>query len=370
MNMPTLTLAQHAGPLTRLIFGERGSSALARDTDHVFMWILAFDVFWFVLLMGLMFFWVVKYRRRPGVPAQRSPHHNTRLELVWTIVPSLFLGAMFYFGFDGYITKIVAPTNAETISVVGQKWQWVITYANGVNPLGREDKGGKTDVPVILVPVGRPVQFRMTSVDVLHSFWIPDFRFKFDVMPNRYTNFWITAEEPGDHWVFCAEYCGDYHSEMASILRAVPADEYDATLKQWFMEAGAATPAERGQKLVMVNGCATCHTINGQPSVGPTWLNAWGYEAPLADGTSIPADDSQAWDNYIRESIINPSAKIHAGFPSPSPMTSYAGAFNEEQLGWIVAYIKSLSDKATPPPAEGEAPVPPAEGDAPATPEQ
>ncbi len=346
MNMPILTLAPKAGPLTRLIFGERGSSALARDTDSVFMWILAFDAFWFVLLMGLMLFWVVKYRRRPGVPAQRSPHHNTRLELVWTIVPSVFLGAMFYYGFQGYMTKIVAPTNAETITIEGKKWMWVATYDNLANPPERIGIGANNDAPIIYIPVGRPIQFRMTSTDVLHSFWLPDFRFKFDVMPNRYTNFWIQAEEPGDHWIFCAEYCGDYHSEMSALLRAVPADEYDALKASWSVDWSLPKTVLGEQFARNKGGCFACHSVDGSPLIGPTWKNAWGYAAPLADGSSIPADNPQAWDNYFRESIVNPTAKIHAGFPPV--MSNFAGAFSEQELDCMLAYFQSLSDKTAP----------------------
>jgi cytochrome c oxidase subunit 2 len=348
MNIPMLTLTQQAGPLKRLIYGKQvAASELARETDAVFMAILYFDIFWFVMLMGLMFYWVVKYRRRPGVPAQRTAHHNTRLELVWTIVPSVFLGAMFYYGFDGYLAKLVAPTHAETINIEGRKWDWVATYDNGANPPKKMQIGGKNEAPIIYIPVGRPVQFRMTSQDVLHSFWIPDFRFKFDVMPNRYTNFWIEAEEPGVHWIFCAEYCGDYHSEMAAQLKAVPADEYDRLKGEWAIDL-SLPPAVLGEQMVRTRGgCIACHTIDGATSVGPTWLNAWGYEVVLTDGNVIPGDDPEAWDNYIRTSILNSNAQVHAGFPAV--MSSFAGVFSEQELGWIVEYIKSLSDKSVPP---------------------
>lgn len=348
MNSLPLTLAQTAGPLERMIFRNPGASDLAHQTDKIFLWILYFCIFWFVVLMGLMVFWVVKYRRRPGVPAQRSAHHNAPLELVWTIVPSVFLGAMFYFGFRGYVSKLVAPSNAEVINVTGQRWDWIITYGNGVNPQEKTEVGGNQSAPIILVPVGRPVQFRMTSIDVLHSFWIPDFRFKFDVMPNRYTSFWIKAEEPGDHWVFCAEYCGERHSEMSAIMRAVPADEYDATLAKWFNETGNLPDWQRGQRLVQgKGGCAACHSINGAPGVGPTWKNSWGEPVKFADGSTLPGDDADAWNNYILESVKNPNAKIVAGFPSPSPMPSYAGIFTDQEIRYIAAYIESLSDKGS-----------------------
>lgn len=357
-SLPILTVTPDIGPLTRLVFGERGAWSIARESDDIMMWIFGFNIIWFVFLMALMFYWSVRYRRRPGVPPQRSPHHNTPLELVWTIVPSLFLGYMFYRGFASYIANIVAPTHAEVINIQGLKWKWTATYDNGANPPDTVTRAGLPAVPVIYVPVGRPVQFRMTSADVLHSFWLPDFRFKFDVIPNRYTTYWIEAEEPGEHWIFCAEYCGDYHSEMAAMLVALPAAEYDALKSSW---AVSGTPVERGKAMVeRKGGCYACHSLDGSKIIGPTWLNAWGYEVPLADGSVIPADNPEAWDNYARESIVNPSAKIHAGFQPV--MSSYAGVFTDEELDWVIAYIRSLSDKS-PEAAAGETPP---EGEAPA----
>lgn len=354
MNTCASTIATQSSWLTQKIFGAPGASELARESDSIFMWIFYFSLFWFVLLMALMIYWVIRYRRRPGVPIERTPHHNTNLELAWTILPSLFLGYMFYIGFQAYIEHMVAPTNAEVINVQGRKWMWTITYPNGANPAENTVVGGNEQAPIIYIPVGRPVQFRMTSSDVLHSFWIPDFRFKQDVIPNRYSSFWIQAEKPGDHYLFCAEYCGDKHSEMNGIIRAVPADQYDALIAEW--NTGGGTPAEQGKRLVeSKGGCIACHSINGTPGIGPTWKDAWGNEVTLTDGSKIPADDPDAWDNYIRESIVNPNAKVHNGFAPV--MTPFAGVFTEEELGHIVEYIKSLSSKApnTDTPAENPA---------------
>jgi cytochrome c oxidase subunit 2 len=348
-----ITPVQEVGPVQRFIFGNHGASALARESDGIMMWIFWFNVIWFVFLMALMFWWSIRYRRRPGVPPQRSAHHNTPLELAWTIVPSLFLGYMFYRGFSGYIGGIVAPSNAEIIDIRGMKWKWTATYDNGANAPDSMDAGGLKALPIIYVPVGRPVLFRMTSNDVLHSFWIPDFRFKFDVIPNRYTNYWINAEEPGEHWIFCAEYCGDYHSEMAARLVAIPAADYDARKAGWAIDR-SKPPHVLGKQMVDTKGgCIACHSLDGQKIIGPTWRNAWGYEVPLADGSTIPADDPGAWDNYIRESIVNPTGKIHAGYPPV--MSSFAGEFTDEEIGWIIAYIRSLSDKAPAPEAGGDA---------------
>jgi len=337
------TPAPAVGPLQRLVFGGHGASALARESDSIMMWIFGFNVIWFVFLMALMCWWAVRYRRRPGVPPLRSAHHNTPLELVWTIVPSLFLGYMFYRGFSGYIGGMVAPSNAEVIDIRGMKWKWTATYDNGANAPDSVDAGGLRGIPIIYVPAGRPVLFRMTSNDVLHSFWIPDFRYKFDVIPNRYTSYWINASAPGEHWIFCAEYCGDYHSEMAARLVALPPAEYDELKAGWAIDR-SQPPEVLGKMMVETRGgCIACHSLDGSKVIGPTWLNAWGYEVPLADGTKIPADDPAAWDEYIRESIVNPNAKLHAGYPPV--MSSFAGVFTDEEIGWIIAYMRSLSDK-------------------------
>ncbi|GIK19332.1 MAG: cytochrome c oxidase subunit 2 [Phycisphaerales bacterium] len=341
MTATTLTtLAQRTGPVHDMFF--RGSAAWDKGvaTDSLFMWVFWFSTFWFVLLMGLMVWWVYKYRRRPGVPAPRSVSHNAPLEVVWTVVPSLFLGYIFFRGFHAYIDKLVPPADSIEIVVKGMKWNWTATYPNGaISP--ETTHLGASNVPVIVLPAGRAIRFKMYSDDVIHSFWIPDFRMKFDVMPNRYTSFWIQPMQPGEtHWVFCAEYCGDQHSEMAAVIRVVTEAEYNDLVGQWGMVGG--TPQEMGERAARKHGCFACHSIDGTRNVGPTWRNAYGNPVPLADGSSIPGDDRTAWDNYIRESILVPGAKLHAGYPNQ--MNSFQGIITEDEILWITAYIRSLSD--------------------------
>jgi len=363
MNIPlcTLTLSQHVGPLVRAIFRMPGASASAHDTDAIWWFIFWFDTLWFVFLMGIMIFWTIKYRRRQGHEAPiRSLTHNTPLELVWTIVPSLFLGYMFFKGFEAYAGKLVAPTDAQIVDIVGQQWNWSAIYPNG-GAASEKTHVGNTDVPVIHVPVGRATLFRISSNDVIHSFWIPDFRVKFDAIPNHYTSFNITPEAEGEHWIFCAEYCGDFHSEMAAILKVVSEEEYQRILKE--ADTGGITGAALGKKIVEgAGGCRACHTIDGTRLIGPTWKNAWGYEVPLSDGSTIPADDPAAWDNYIRESIIDPGAKKRVGFATGAQMPSFAGRFSDEELAGIIAYIRSLSDKSTPTTPTTPTTPPPAQG--------
>ncbi|MEM7754905.1 MAG: c-type cytochrome, partial [Planctomycetota bacterium] len=269
----------------------------------------------------------------------------------------------FLLGFWTYIDKQIAPSNAIELKVSGWKWGWNITYPDGEEspwqvPLdpGHTVNNG-AGVPVFVVPENTPIKLRMSSQDVLHSFWIPDFRVKMDLFPNRYTGYTFkTPELKGgddyqDHWIFCAEYCGDFHAEMGAILRVVPKTEYGTILASW--DVGNKSPVEIGQA-VAAGRCYICHSIDGSAGTGPTWLNLYGYEQPMADGSQVLADE-----DYLRESILVPTAKIHAGYPANMP--SFQGQLSEAQLDGVIQYIRTLSDKWEPP-VEGEGEV--GDGDA------
>jgi cytochrome c oxidase subunit 2 len=352
--------------LEGLIFRGRPMGAAAAETDSLFMLILWFSTFFFVLLMGLMIYWgFFKYRRRPGVPAPRSVSHNGPLEIFWTVVPSSALLVIFLFGLWTYTDRQIASGNAINLTVKAWKWGWGVTYPNGAESQWalRLDPGGTQQVPVFVVPQDTDIAFTMISQDVIHSFWIPDFRVKMDVFPNRYTGYTFrTPTLPADvdyedHWIFCAEYCGDLHSDMAAVLRVVRHGDYvDITENKW--ATGDLTPVEIGQR-VYVSKCATCHSVDGSGNVGPTWKGLYGADVPLADGRTVKGDE-----NYIRESILEPGAKLHAGYANQMP--SFQGLLNDAQLEGLIAYIRSLGDGAgggeTPPAEGGEA----APGDAPA----
>lgn len=359
------TLAADQGWLHKLIFRSVPGSDAAAWSDALFMMIFWFSVFFFVLLMGLMVYWTIKYRRRPGVPAPVSPHHNTPLEIIWTVVPSSALLVIFLLGFQGYMDKMVAPTGALELQVSAWKWGWAITYPNGAqSPEARylEQSADGTEVgnkyPIFYVPENTAVSLRMSSQDVIHAFWIPDFRTKMDVYPNRYTGYvfhtpvlgmdeTVLDESTGqtipgrDMWVFCAEYCGDEHSRMAATLRVVPRQIYEQKINDW---GAPKNPIKLGESL-HITRCAVCHSVDGAPGTGPTWKNLFGYEGQMADGSTVLKDD-----NYIRESIYMPQAKIVAGYAGNMP--SFQGQLDETQLNGIIAYMKFLSDRGGP--AEGE----------------
>lgn len=337
-------------------------------TDGLYLYIWWVSVFFFVLLMAIMVYCMVKYRRRPGKPAPRSPSHHTALEITWTVIPTLLLTVMFFWGFSAYLKIVISPPDAEQIDVTASKWSWAMEYPNGKTTTEFVTMGTNDNAPVFYVPAATPVQLRMTSTDVLHAFWVPDFRYKFDVVPNRYVPFSFTTlpldhtgadpevksfiDKDGtevfykDHWLFCAEYCGDQHSEMQAIIRVVDPAYY----RQWRDTPSydeTTPPIDVGKLVWSGKGCATCHSVDGSAGTGPTWLNAWGSPHTFTNAdpmTQADIDaDSLLWDNYIRESILVPGAKIREGFTNQMP--SYDGRLTPVEIRGVIAYMRSLSDK-------------------------
>jgi cytochrome c oxidase subunit 2 len=371
MSTPTLATANMSF-FQKIIFGGHSASEAGAWSDGLFMMITWFSIFFFVLLMGLVAIFVIKYRRRPGVAALPSPSHNIHIEILWTVVPSASLLVMFVLGVRGYAMKMVSPDAAMELRVDAWKWAWKVTYPNGasspeVNFLSLKDnidtmqdgdiwiKETGLEYPVFYVPENTSIRLKMNSQDVIHSFWIPEFRTKMDVIPNRYTGYGFHTpnlregetvldtssmlEIPGrDMWIFCAEYCGDEHSRMAATLRVVPQETYDAKIQEW---GTPKDPIVLGESLFNTM-CKICHSNDGTPGTGPTWKSGngfgFGYEAPLADGSSVMRDD-----NYLRESILDPNAKVVAGFVPSMP--SFQGQLSEDDINGLITYIKSLSDR-------------------------
>ncbi len=331
------------------MFARRGSSARpfaagTEGVDSIFMWIFWVSTAVFIPLMVIMVYWVFKYRRRPGTIALASTSHNTPLELAWSIIPMGFFAYMFFQGFHGYISRMASPADAIELQLTGRKWSWSIVYPNGAETPETMTVGSQP-VPIFYVPEDRPVRIRMISQDVIHAFWIPDFRVKIDVQPNRYTSYWFKPEklEAGqtsrDHFVFCAEYCGDLHSEMAAILRVVPDKEYAEVTNKW---NDAVPPVDLGKR-VWTSKCQSCHSVDGSKSTGPTWKGLYGHEVQFSDGTGYTGEqmtDDTFFANYIRESILTPAKKIVAGFPNQ--MTPFAGQISDKQIDGVIAYMKTL----------------------------
>ncbi len=329
------------------------SSTVAADNDALFMFIFWVSVFFFILVMGLVAYFSVKYRRKPGVAQQRSPAHHTPLEVTWTVAPCFLLLIMFVWGFKGFIDLSVNPAKGEEILLTAYQWNWEATYDNGAGNGGDVVNLADKDVPIIRVPAGKPVNLLMTSRDVIHSFFIPDFRVKMDIFPNRYATAWfeaisepveqydeLTGEPLGkwiDHILFCTEYCGDGHSQMLAVIRVMP----EADFIEWKAQAAnifkdELKPSEVGANLYRAKGCNACHSVDGSTGTGPTWQNLYGSERNFKEAAPVVADE-----NYIRESIYEPAVKIVEGYPNQ--MQTYQGLINDKELFALISYMKTLS---------------------------
>lgn len=302
------------------------ASTHAASVDSLFNFIMYLCFFFFVLIVGAMIYFIVKYRRKGDGPEKTSPiKGNHTLEIVWSVIPGILLVIMFAWGFKDWLAIAVVPANAMEVRVTGQKWNWTYTYP----------KEGIVSAELV-VPVGQPVKLVMTSSDVLHSFYIPDFRIKRDVVPGKYTVLWFEPSEEAVHQVYCTEYCGTEHSNMLSKVKVYSSAKYEEWVANGGDEGGAGVPlADKGKKLYEQRGCVACHSIDGSRKVGPTWKGAFGTERKFADGSSGIADE-----NYMRESILVPNAKVVATYPGVMP--SYQGQLNDKQLEAIIEYMKSL----------------------------
>lgn len=311
------------GSLFDFMLPELKSPLTGATTDALMAFI---HIVSFIILAGVtiaMIYFAIKYRRRSDDDETPLITHNNTLEITWSVIPLLLVFIVFGWGYKGWLNFKTVPDNAYEIQVSAYQWGWTFKYDTGAQ-IGNE----------VHVPAGRPVKLVMKSQDVLHSFFVPDYRIKQDVLPNRYTYVWFQAEEPGESQIFCTEYCGTSHSNMlAKVIVHSPED-----FKTWLANqdtGGGGSPVERGEKLVGLQGCTTCHTVDGSKKIGPTWKGIYGHEAEMSDGTTVTVDD-----NYIRESILNPSAKIVKGFQNQ--MASYEGRLSDDQISDIIEYIKTL----------------------------
>ena len=302
------------------------ASTVAAGTDTLFYFIYYLCVIFFVLIVGAMVYFVIKYKYKPGqVEKTLDFKGNHTLEVLWSVIPGILMLVIFGWGFKDYVSKMVPPNNSLDVRVTGQKWNWSFDYtSSGVNSSN------------LVVPEGVPVRLTMISKDVIHSFFVPAFRVKRDVLPGRYTVMWFEALAKGEYPILCTEYCGTSHSEMLSKVKVVPKQEYE----EWIANGGdlggaGVPPAELGAKLYEAKGCNACHSLDGSRKVGPSFKGIYGREEAMTDGAKIAADE-----NYLRESILAPQAKVVAGYPPVMP--SYQGQLNEKQITALIEYMKTL----------------------------
>jgi cytochrome c oxidase subunit 2 len=309
---------------TNFPFFPQAASEQAGQIDALYFFLVAVTAFFTVLIALLVVVFAVKFHRRHEDEVGEAIHGSLALELLWTIIPLGITMVMFVWGAQVFFHLTRAPKGAMEIYVVGKQWMWKAQH-----------KDGAREINELHVPVGRPVKLIMGSEDVIHSFFIPAFRVKADVIPGRYNTLWFTATTPGTYHLFCTQYCGTKHSAMIGSVTVMPEADYQA----WLTGGSAGgSMAENGAKLFQDLSCNTCHLENGQGR-GPVLKGVYAKPVTLQNGQTVTVDDA-----YIRESILNPHAKIVAGFQPLMP--TFKGLVTEEQLLQLIAYVKSLGEPA------------------------
>lgn len=322
MTWMTALFLQYQAQANSSSFMPPAVTQIAEQYDNLYSFLLISSAIACFILIGGMIYFGIKYKRKTSNDKTAYITHNTFLEFLWSFIPLVIFLAMFVWGWKLYHDMRSMPENAQEVHVIARQWSWEFQY-----------KSGKTTGNEFVVPVNTPVKLIMTSKDVLHSFYIPSMRIKQDVVPGRYTSLWFNSQKLGDFNVFCAEYCGTTHSGMLAKIRVVTMPEYEAWLQE---NDDALTLAQRGEKLYNSKGCVACHSVDGTPKVGPTWKGIFGKEHDMADGSKVKVDE-----NYIRESVLNPNAKIVKGF-APGVMPAFQGQLDEQQLNALIDFIKGL----------------------------
>jgi cytochrome c oxidase subunit 2 len=350
--------------LRKLLFLPEQASTVAREIDYLHYFVIITTMLGAAAVAGFTLYFIIKYRegthRGGDLPPDERPHHSRGGLPVWLEI-SVFGGLLGLFllwwvlGFAQYGKISETPPNAMPVYVTGKQWMWSFAYPNG---------GGSNGV--LYVPAGRPVKLIMTSRDVIHSFFVPQFRLKRDVLPGRTTTMWFEAPEPGRYPLYCTEYCGTGHSTMLGEVVVLAEADYRrqldglaplqiaGTIGERLRAPGELAPpdllslASVGERVAVDQGCMRCHTSDGTPHIGPTWAGLYGATIQLADGGTVIAEEA-----YLTSSMMDPAAQVHRGFPPVMP--SYQGRLSAAETGALVEYIRALRDV---PRHEAGAPLP------------
>src|ERR1700734_827782 len=300
------------------LWPERASS-MAGQVDAIYIFLLVVCGMVALLVFTCLLYFAARYRSRAGVPAEQIDG-STPLELTWSIIPLCVFMVFFAWGALVFFKQRTPPRDATEVYVVAKQWMWKLEHAEG-----------QREINELHVPLGRDVKLIMTSQDVIHSFYVPVFRMKQDVLPGRYTVAWFRATKPGTYHLFCAEYCGTQHSGMIGDIVVLQPAQYET-----WMNGGSTGPlSASGEKIFTELGCSTCHRADTQGR-GPNLQGVYGQPVQLEDGRTVTADE-----NYLRECILDPGAKRVKGFQPIMP--TFQGLVSEEQVNALVAYIKSIS---------------------------
>jgi cytochrome c oxidase subunit 2 len=289
----------------------------AQEVDPIFFYLTGISGLMSIAIATLIVVFAITYRRRSPYDRPPAIHTHLPLEIAWSVIPLFVFISFFVWGASVYFKQFTPTADAMEISVLGKQWMWKLQHPQG-----------RREINELHVPLGKPVKLNMISQDVIHSFFVPAFRMKQDVLPGRYTVQWFTPSKIGEYHLFCAEYCGTLHSNMIGTVYVMDPAAYQA----WLAGAPAdESPVAAGERLYIKFSCNACHGIKA-----PTLAGLIGREVKFTTGETITADE-----NYIRESILNSTARIVAGYGPLMP--SYRGQLSEEQIMQLIAYIKSLT---------------------------
>jgi cytochrome c oxidase subunit 2 len=302
------------------------ASTTARQVDLLFLTLLAVCGAVTLLVAALLVFFAVRYRRRPGETGNPPETPSSeRLEWFWTLTPLVIFVGFFVLGAKVYFSAFRPPDDAATVYVVGKQWMWKFQHPEG-----------QREINTLHVPLGRPVRLLMTSEDVIHSLFIPDFRIHMDLLPERYTSVWFQATRLGTYRLFCSQYCGTNHAGMTGTVVVIEPADYE----KWLHEAAEGSMALQGRKVFLKYRCVSCHSADADARA-PVLEDLFGKPVVLNDGSVVKADE-----NYIHEKLVNPSAKIPAGYENIMP--TFQGEISEEEIFQLIAYFKSLKRGETP----------------------
>lgn len=310
------------------------ATSAAAEVDYLILALSLTSCAVLVLVYGLMWLYMIKYRAGSRLDRGTPPQKTWRVEIAWTTATLAIFFGLFLWGADLYVRLFQPPANALHVYVVGKQWMWKI-----------EHEGGQREINALHLPIGRPIQLVMTSEDVIHDFSVPAFRVKHDVLPGRYETLWFTVDKPGVYRLFCTQFCGAGHASMTGEIVAMTGREFEKWLGD---NRGLASMAAAGRGLYASYGCGQCHggdggraTQIGGASPAPALERLYGSSVALREGGFVTADD-----RYLRESIVAPSRWRVAGYPPLMP--SFEGQIAEDNLLEIIAYIKSLGQEARP----------------------
>ena len=314
---------------------------MSNPADDTFFFILGISVVLLAVNTGIMLYFVFRYNRKRH-PQAEEVRENVSLEVLWTVIPTILVLAIFFVGWKGFQYMRTAPPDAMIVKVTARQWSWTFDYENG-----RQDN-------VLKVPVEKPVKLLITSADVLHSLYIPAYRIKEDCVPGRQTYLWFLPDQLGSYDLFCTEYCGVGHSDMITKVEVMTQKDFDA----WYsgkqetalgpegvgsanhpaVKKAGAPALDEGARLFQLKGCVACHTTDGTPKIGPTFKGVFGKrETVIHDGQERQITVDEA---FIKQTLMHPEVDRVKGFPPMMP--SQQGQLTDKEINEIILYIKSL----------------------------